>query len=246
MMEFVRSNSCRQLNRRKHFAGFAATPGEGWEWAFRLRCDGVRESEPGDAASSSRRSPKAARLEAVLLVAEGALSTRRLAQLAVLADAAEARALIDNLNEVYDASETAFRIERVAAGYQMLTRPVYAKWLNRLHQRQTELKLSPPASETLTIVAYRQPVTRADVEAVRGVQSSEMLKQLMERGLVRICGEDDSLGRPYLYDTTRKFLEVFGLKNLDDLPMADRLRRRPEPATVPDAASNPEVGASDV
>lgn len=82
--------------------------------------------------------------------------------------------------------------------------------------------------ETLTIVAYRQPITRADIEAIRGVQCSEILKLLMERGLVKIGGEDDSLGRPYLYITTRMFLELFGLRTLDDLPSAAELRLRPK------------------
>ena len=97
------------------------------------------------------------------------------------------------------------------------------------------------------IIAYRQPVTRADVEAVRGVQSAEMIKQLMERGLVRICGEEDTLGRPYLYDTTRQFLEVFGLRSLDDLPMAERLRRKqPEPPEPEEATDeSDETSASE-
>ena len=167
-------------------------------------------------ADSVQRSIKMARLEAVLLVADSALSTRRLA---------EARTLIERLNACYDMVDCAFRIERVAAGYQMLTRPEFAFWLDRIHNRQTELKLSPPAMETLAIVAYRQPLTRADIEAVRGVQCAEMLKQLMERGLVRIGGEEESLGRPYLYETTRKFLELFGLRSIDDLPMVERLRK---------------------
>src|SRR5712692_6884887 len=81
-----------------------------------------------------------------------------------------------------------------------------------------------PARETLAIVAYRQPIMRADVEAIRGVQVSEVLRQLMEKGLVRIAGRDDSLGRPVLYGTTRKFLQVFGLKGLRDLPLAEELR----------------------
>lgn len=202
----------------------------GWRWSWLTR------TEPGEFLEAVlddgllKRSPKMARLEAVLFVAEGAVSTRRLAQLATLAEAGEARELIDLLNTSYDESGSAFRIERVATGYQMLTRPRFASWLDKLHQRQTELKLSPPAMETLTVVAYRQPLTRADVEAVRGVQCSEMLKQLMDRGLVRIAGEDDSLGRPYLYETTRKFLELFGLRNLSDLPMAERLQpAKPEP-----------------
>ena len=146
---------------------------------------------------------------------------------ATLADATEARTLIKKLNEIYDESGTAFRIERVAAGYKLLTRPEFSFWLGKLHHRQAELKLSPSAMETLAIVAYRQPVTRAGIEAIRGVQSTEMLKQLMERGLVRIAGNEDTLGRPFLYGTTRRFLEIFGLQNLDDLPMAERLRLQP-------------------
>jgi segregation and condensation protein B len=170
------------------------------------------------------RDRKTARVEAVFFVSEGALSVRRLAQLATLADSSEAVRIVDELNAAYDRDGSSFRIERAANGYLLLTRPVYAHWLGRLHQRQTAMKLSPPAMETLTVIAYRQPITRADIEAVRGVQCTEMLKQLMDRGLVRIAGEDNSLGRPYLYETTRKFLEVFGLRGLDDLPRADHLR----------------------
>lgn len=186
-------------------------------------------------SGSGRRTPKMARLEAAMFVAEGALSSRRLAQLATLADHSEAKLLIDALNAAYDHNGSAFRIERVATGYQMLTRPQFAPWLDRIHQRHVALKLSPPALETLTIIAYRQPLTRADIEAVRGVQCAEILKLLMERGLVRIAGEDDSLGRPYLYETTRRFLELFGLRSLDGLPMAGDLRR-PHARPTADAA----------
>jgi segregation and condensation protein B len=178
---------------------------------------------------ASRRSSKMARLEAVLLVADVPLPPRKLATFASLADATEARTLMARLNRVYDQSGTPFRVERVAAGYRLLTRPEYATWLGKLHQREAELKLSPVALETLAIIAYRQPMTRADVEVVRGVQCSEMIKQLMDRGLVRIGGEEDSLGRPFLYETTRKFLELFGLQDLTDLPNAERLRKVPAP-----------------
>jgi segregation and condensation protein B len=192
---------------------------------FLVRRAGSLAISSAGGAEHGRRTPKLARVEAALFVAGGALSPRRLVQAATLADTDEARSLVTLLNDVYDAGGSAFRIERVATGYQMLTRAEFAPWLNTLHERKAELRLSPPSMETLTIIAYRQPVTRADVEAIRGVQSSEVIKQLMERGLVRIGGEDDSLGRPYLYETTRKFLEMFGLRNLNDLPMADRLRR---------------------
>jgi segregation and condensation protein B len=188
--------------------------------------------ETSDLGPDGIRDRKAARVEAVLFVSESAISARRLAQLAALADTAEAVRVVEQLNAAYDRDGSAFRVERAANGYLLLTRPVYARWLGRLHQRQAAMKLSPPAMETLTVVAYRQPITRADIEAVRGVQCTEMLKLLMDRGLVRIAGEDNSLGRPYLYETTRKFLEIFGLRGLDDLPRADDLRVAGRPETT--------------
>ena len=181
------------------------------------------------------RTPKMARVEAALLVADAPLTLRRLIQLATLADLTEARQLIERLNVAYDRAETAFRIERVASGYRLLTRPQFAFWLGKVHHRQAELKLSPTALETLAIVAYRQPATRAEVESIRRVQCVEMLKQLMDRGLIRICGEENSLGRPFLYGTTRLFLELFGLRDLGDLPNADSLRKmQGTPSLLPD------------
>jgi len=165
-----------------------------------------------------------ARLEAALFVADGALSAKKLSQIATLSDIRETLELIDRLNAAYDAQHSAFRIEHVAAGYQLLTLSSLSPWLDRVHRRQSRLKLSPPMMETLAIISYRQPCTRADVEAIRGVQSAEIIKQLMDRNLVRVTGEDTSLGRPYLYGTTRLFLETFGLTNLDNLPMAEQLR----------------------
>ncbi len=172
------------------------------------------------------RSNRMARVEAVLLIANTAMTTRKLAQLATLADAAEAKTIIDKLNFAYDTSYSSFRIERIAAGYRMLTRPELVFWLDRLHKREARCRLTKSMLETLTIVAYQQPITRADIEAIRGVASTEMLKQLMERGLVRIAGHDESLGRPYLYGTTRLFLEMYGLRSLDDMPMSDELRKK--------------------
>lgn len=190
----------------------------------------VREEAPATLLMSGVdpicvRSAKMARVEAALLVSDGPLSARRLMQLATLADVAEARRLIDRLNLAYDQDGTAFRIERVASGYRLLTRPLFAFWLGKLHHRQAELKLTPPAMETLAIVAYRQPMTRAEIESIRRVQCADMLKHLMDRGLVRIAGEEDTLGRPFLYGTTRQFLELFGLRDLNDLPQVDVLRK---------------------
>lgn len=205
------------------------------EWLWRLGETPSAETlafPPANRAAGIR-TPKMARVEAVLIVADSALSSRKLAQFALLSDPTEARTVVRQLNEVYDGHGSSFRIEQVAAGYQLLTRSEYSHWLGKLHQRQAELKLTPPALETLAIVAYRQPIIRADIEAIRGVGCTEMLKQLMDRELVRIGGADDSLGRPHLYETTRKFLEVFGLRNLDDLPLADRLRKKTAATPAP-------------
>lgn len=180
--------------------------------------DGGREEGQGELA----REPRLARVEAALLAADEPLTARKLAVVADIDDAAEARRLVQRLQALYDLDSTAFQVEELAGGFQLLTRPQYHPWLSRL-RRAADMKLSAAARETLTIVAYRQPITRADLEALRGVQSSEVLRQLMEKGLVRIAGRDDSLGRPVLYATTRKFLQAYGLKSLRDLPPVPEL-----------------------
>jgi segregation and condensation protein B len=174
--------------------------------------------ESAEAQGELARDVRLALMEAALFAADEPLSLRRLATAAGLADSAEARRLAGRLQELYDREGTAFRVEELAGGFQLLTRPEYHPWLARLRRSGAEVRLSGPARETLAIVAYRQPITRADLEAIRGVQSSDLLHQLMEKGLVRIAGRDDSLGRPVLYATTRKFLQMFGLKSLRDLP----------------------------
>lgn len=166
----------------------------------------------------SVRSEKIAWLEAVLFLAREPLTSRKLAQLTGLADGTEARTLVRALNRLYDAEGRAFRAVEVAGGFQLMSRPQFAPWLRRLHSAPVEVRLSAPAMETLAVIAYRQPVLRAAIEAIRGVQCGEILRQLMERDLVKIAGRSDELGRPFLYGTTRRFLRVFGLRGLDELP----------------------------
>lgn len=170
------------------------------------------------------RDPKLARLEAVLLIADEPLTARRLADVAGLADAAEARGLVERLKALYNADGSAFQVEEIAGGYQLLTRPVYHPWLTRLKRTGHELRLTGAALETLAVIAYKQPVMRAEVEAVRGVACGEVVRVLMEKGLVRVAGRHDSLGRPQLYGTTKKFLQAFGLNTLADLPEVEALR----------------------
>jgi segregation and condensation protein B len=173
------------------------------------------------------------RLEAVLLLAREPVNSRKLAQFANLADGTQARTLVRRLNERYDAAGRAFRVEQVAGGFQLLTRRKFAPWLRRLAHIPGESRLSAPALETLSVIAYRQPVPRADIEAIRGVNCGEILRQLMERDLVRIGGRSEELGRPFLYATTKRFLQVYGLIHLDDLPRGDLLRHAPLPVAGP-------------
>jgi len=164
------------------------------------------------------RHARLALVEAALVAADEPLTTRRLAVVVGLEDATEARRLVRKLQSLYEQEGSAFQVEELAGGFQLLTRPQYHPWLTRLRRTGLDLKLSSAARETLAIVAYRQPIMRADIEAVRGVQCGDILRMLMEKGLVRIAGRHDSLGRPVLYGTTRKFLRVFGLRSLKDLP----------------------------
>jgi segregation and condensation protein B len=188
--------------------------------------------EAGDdpAASSAEPCsdvPLAARIEALLINTDRPLSDQRLADLLGLAGAGRSRRLaeaIDALNAAYDGEERAFRIERLAGGWQILTRQQFGPLLLRLHQDRQQSRLSQAALETLAIVAYRQPIIRAEVEAIRGVACGEMLRGLLERRLVKIVGRAEELGRPMLYGTTREFLKVFGLASVDDLPEVEGLK----------------------
>ena len=188
---------------------------------YRVLAGGARDTA---GVGELAREPALAWVEAALLAADEPLAPRRLAQAAGLADAAEARRLVRKLQALYEQDGTAFQVEEIAGGFQLLTRPEFHPWLTRLRHTGHDLRLSPAARETLAIVAYRQPIMRADVEAVRGVQCGEVLRLLMEKGLVRIAGRDNSLGRPVLYGTTKKFLQAFGLRGLRDLPMAEQLK----------------------
>ena len=136
----------------------------------------------------------------------------------------EARTLIETLRQFYDADGTAFQIEEIAGGYQLLTRAAIHPWLLRLRRTGHDVPLTPATMETLAVIAYKQPIMRAEIEKIRGVQCADLIRVLMEKGLVRIAGRHDSLGRPQLYGTTKTFLEAFGLNALSDLPEVASLK----------------------
>ena len=162
--------------------------------------------------------------EAVLFASDEPLKDARLADI-VGTTAKQIRRHIKDLNDRYKDRNNAFRIEQIAGGYQMLTLSVYNHWLKKLLRARSDSKLSPAALETLAIIAYKQPVIRADIEAIRGVAVGEIVRGLMYKGLVKIVGRAELLGRPMLYGTTKKFLEVFGLNSLKDLPKIEELKK---------------------
>jgi segregation and condensation protein B len=225
------------------------TPGESRAAAERKPRAWRRRLDPRPAGRQAAPDPwsreaSLARLEAVLFLAREPLNTRKLAQFAHLADGTEARTLIRRLNRLYDESGCAFTAEELAGGFQLMSRPKFATWLRRLYQNPVEVRLSGPALETLAVVAYRQPAVRAQIEAIRGVDCGEILRQLMERNLVRTAGRADELGRPYLYATTKRFLQMFGLRSLDDLPRAEALRGGSASPPPPNQAKQPRASES--
>jgi len=197
----------------------------------------------------ARALEEAATVEALLFSSDSPLPAARIARVGELGGVRRVRDAVALLNGRYERDGGAFRIEEIAGGYQMLTRPEYHDVVARLHQARSENRLSQAALETLAIVAYRQPILRADVEAIRGVACGEVLRGLLDKQLVKIVGRAEVLGRPMLYGTTRRFLEVFALRSLDDLPRVEQLRsgapERPaaQPATgEPDSDESAEPG----
>jgi len=163
-------------------------------------------------------------IEAILFASDEPVRINRLADIAETS-VKQAREHIKNLNAKYKTNNNAFRIEQIAGGLQMLTLNPFNHWLKKLIKVRGDNKLSPAALETLAIIAYKQPVIRADIEAIRGVAAGEMIRNLMYKGLVKIVGRAEILGRPMLYGTTKKFLEIFGLNTLKDLPSIEELKK---------------------
>ena len=167
--------------------------------------------------------PLHARVEAALLTAERALSPARLAE-ATGADDAAIKAAVDELNTQYETTGRSFRIEPVAGGFRMLTLPEHAAVVAALQKTKTQNRLTPSMLETLSVVAYRQPILRAQVEAIRGVACGDVLRSLLDLNVIKITGRAEELGRPMLYGTTTHFLELFGLASLKDLPKVEGLK----------------------
>jgi segregation and condensation protein B len=190
-------------------------------------------------------------IEALLFRAQKPLSTKEIVDLLKRASeaadfpsndfgnvrASEVVAALEQLKLEYIGQQRAFQLVEKAEGWQLATDPAYAPWVRELHPEPKPARLTAPALETLAIIAYRQPITRADVEAVRGVNIDGVLQTLLERGLVKISGRAEIPGRPLLYETTQFFLDHFGLRALDELPNVEELRKRYLPVAPRPAAA---------
>ena len=189
-------------------------------------------------------------IEALLFASPKPLSARELVQ--VLKAAAEyleednpvpqfaevkepdVKAILAELAHEYTELGRAFQLVEQVSGWQLASRPEYRVWVRQLFPDLRPARLSAPALETLAIIAYRQPITRADIEAIRGVAVEGLIQKLLDAGLVKIAGRADIPGRPLLYETTQHFMEHFGLKTLDELPNAVELRQLPLPTAKPE------------
>lgn len=179
-------------------------------------------------------------VEAVLLASDRAVTAGRIAEaLGITADEGGARVIhdaVDRLNSAYEQTGRSFRIEKVAGGYRAVTTSQFADAIAAFQAGKAQRRLSRAALETLSIIAYRQPVTRAEVEAIRGVAGGEVLRSLLERRLIAITGRAEEVGRPMLYGTTKRFLEVFGVASVRDLPAPEGFKPKPKKTKADPAA----------
>ena len=198
---------------------------------------------------ASQKPVAAKELRAILRgAAEANPENPQIAQFAKVKDAA-IQAAIEVLEQKAAADSEAYEVRESVSGWQLVTKPQYAPWLRQIFPENRPARISAPAMETLAIIAYRQPITRADIEAVRGVAVDGVMQTLLDRGLLKIAGRAEIPGRPLLYETTQHFMEHFGLKNLDDLPNAGELRKialptAPIPEATPETPVAPEAAAS--
>lgn len=186
-------------------------------------------SEPMREAAGEQQQPQAidrlkSIIEALLFVSASPLTLTKLSEAIPDYPRKEITKAVAELRTEYMRQGRGFVIEEIAGGYQMLSNPEHVEYVRALHARETSSKLTPAMLETLAIVAYKQPILRADIEAIRGVQVGPIVRSLMERGLVKVAGRADEAGKPFLYGTTKKFLEHFGLRSIEDLPNVEELK----------------------
>ena len=203
----------------------------------------ITEAPAVEAESVDERELEAI-LETLLFVSHEPVTLDRLTAVLGGVDKSEVRQALENLRSDYEQRERGLQISEVAGGYQLSTRPEYAPWIKMLGKTKASAKLSRSGLESLAIIAYKQPIVRAEIEAIRGVETSGVLRTLLERKLVRIVGRKDVPGRPIMYGTTKFFLQHFGLRDLAELPPLREFKElgESEQAMLPDGDEPLQVG----
>ncbi len=178
--------------------------------------------EPSPLAQSDEELSKA--LEGLLFITDRPLSIEQLGKIVGVKDPARVGALVEQLRQKLEEKGSPVVLLEVAEGFQMATRPAYAPYVRKLFADKMTMRLSTAAHETLSIVAYKQPLTRAEIEEIRGVEVIAALETLLEKRLIKVVGRKESVGRPLMYGTTAEFLRHFGLRSLEDLPPLEQFK----------------------
>lgn len=157
-------------------------------------------------------------IEAIIFISEGPINLDEIQNIFEGLDLETIKSIIEDLKKDYEQRNSGIKLIEVAGGYQMVTSPTYANFIKKFYKIKHSEKLTMPSLETLSIIAYKQPVTKVEIESIRGVNVDGVIKNLHEKGLIRIVGRKEVVGRPFVYGTTRNFLEYFGLNSLEELP----------------------------
>ncbi|MBM3255025.1 MAG: SMC-Scp complex subunit ScpB [Candidatus Omnitrophica bacterium] len=178
-------------------------------------------------------------IEALLFSSDRPISIEQIKNVLGSLEANEIRSIFEELNREYESSNRGMRITEIAGGFQMITAPALAPFLKKLYKQRNVERLSKPALETLAIIAYKQPLTRLDIESLRNVNIDGVMKSLLDKDLIRVTGRKKSPGRPKVYGTTRQFLEYFGLKSLEELPKIENFSTLAQQKEVESEAKEP-------
>ncbi len=165
-------------------------------------------------------------IESLIFISNKPLTIDELKQIFENTDAAQLREMVEAVKQEYEARNSGVRIVEIAGGYQMVTSPQNSAHIKSFYKIKNTEKLSGPSLETLAIIAYKQPVTRVDIEAIRGVNVDGVVRSLLEKNLIRVVGRKEVIGRPFVYGTTRMFLDYFGLKSLEELPKIEEFAQK--------------------
>jgi len=157
-------------------------------------------------------------VEALIFASDSPIPENRISNIIQELDAEQIQAIVNGLNEEYDQNDHAFKIVRLAGGFQFVTRAEFAQYIKQYYKGRARSRLSRAALETLAIIAFKQPISRPEIDAIRGVNSDGVVKTLLERNLIQISGRSEHIGRALLYSTTPEFLQYFGVNDISDLP----------------------------